>query len=110
MTKMSRTTTLAAALALISMPALAQVTADQVTESLTQQGYTNIQVAPEQAYAIDFVTQPFGKFDAGKMGFWRFALETGVGQAGIDQVVEFVKVAFHHFPQALTFGMLVRFL
>ena len=47
MTKISRPTTLAAALALISMPALAQVTADQVTESLTQQGYTNIQVAPE---------------------------------------------------------------
>lgn len=47
MTKMSRTTTLAAALALISMPALAQVTAEQVTQSLEGQGYTNIQVAPE---------------------------------------------------------------
>lgn len=47
MTKMSRTTTLAAALALISMPALAQVTAEQVTQSLAGQGYTNIQVAPE---------------------------------------------------------------
>ncbi len=47
MTKMSRTTTLAAALALISMPALAQVTAEQVTQSLEGQGYTNIQVASE---------------------------------------------------------------
>ena len=47
MTKMSRTTTLAAALALISMPALAQVMAEQVTQSLAGQGYTNIQVAPE---------------------------------------------------------------
>lgn len=42
MTKMSRTTTLAAALALISMPALAQVMAEQVTQSLAGQGYTNI--------------------------------------------------------------------
>lgn len=47
MTKMSRTTTLAAALALISMPALAQVMAEQVTQSLAGQGYADIQVAPE---------------------------------------------------------------
>lgn len=47
MTKMSRTTTLAAALALISMPALTQVMAEQVTQSLAGQGYTNIKVAPE---------------------------------------------------------------
>lgn len=47
MTTISRTTTLAAALALISMPALAQVTAEQVTQSLAGQGYTDIQVAPE---------------------------------------------------------------
>ncbi|MBA4490427.1 PepSY domain-containing protein [Paracoccus sp. S1E-3] len=47
MTKISRTTTFAAALALISMPALAQVTAEQVTQSLEGQGYTDIRVSPE---------------------------------------------------------------
>lgn len=47
MTKIFKTTTLGAALALIAMPALAQVTPEQVTESLAGQGYTDIQVAPE---------------------------------------------------------------
>ncbi len=37
---------LAAALALFSMPAMAEVTGDQVAESLAAQGYTNIEVAP----------------------------------------------------------------
>lgn len=47
MTKIFKTTTLGAALALIAMPALAQVTPEQVTELLAGQGYTDIQVAPE---------------------------------------------------------------
>lgn len=47
MTKIFKTTTLGAALALISMPALAQVTPEQVSASLAGQGYTDIQVAPE---------------------------------------------------------------
>ena len=47
MTKLFKTTTLATALTLIALPALAQVTPEGVTQSLAGQGYTDIQVAPE---------------------------------------------------------------
>ena len=65
------------------------------------------QVATQQADGIDFVAQPFGEAHAGEVRFRGFALEAGIGQAGVDQVVEFVEVAFHHCPQALALGAVV---
>ena len=47
------------------------------------------QVATEQADGVDFVLQPFSEGDGRKMRFWGFPLETGISQAGVDQVVEF---------------------
>lgn len=42
---------------------------------------------------------------------WGLALplEAGVGQAGVDEVVQLVEIRFHHHPQAFSFAALVGF-
>ena len=67
----------------------------------------DLEVATEEAHGIDLVGQPLGEMDAGEVRFRRLALEAGVGQAGVDQVVELVEVGFHHCPQALALGPFV---
>ena len=67
------------------------------------------EAATENALRLDLLLEPGAEFDRGQVQLGLFALETRVGQAGIDQIVEFVEVDFHHFPQAFALFALVGF-
>jgi hypothetical protein len=66
-----------------------------------------VELARQHADGFHLLIEPGREFDLGQVQLGLLALEAGVGQARVDQSVEFIEVTLHGSRQAFAFGSLV---